>query len=95
MSKTKAGTHHRIAVGPHFNEGARQIWLRLEDLKVTASEFEKSKGWRRGALFKYMHGDQRPNRAWSEILREALDIDPSLYDQKPARAFSLPSRKAA
>lgn len=94
MPKRKRPPHRRVELGEHFSEGARLIWVRIAALKMTPSEFVTRKGWRRGSLFKYMHGDQKPNRVWAQLLQTELNIDPSDFDRKPVRTFDL-STKAA
>jgi transcriptional regulator with XRE-family HTH domain len=95
MGRAKRKPHHRTELGGHFSEGARKIWTRLAEKKIAPHQFATDLGWSRSAIFKYMHGDQKPDRTRSLVIEKELGIDPADFDKKPVREFSLAAAKAA
>lgn len=94
----------RTHFGDHFSEGARQLWLALPKLEkrwglVGASsvreELQRQIGASRGTLSKYLYGDRRPNLSHAVALHTLAGIAPRLWDEKPAKEFTLPAVEAA
>ena len=94
MARTKRAPHHRTKLGDKFSEGSRQIWVRLAKRKLTPTQFELMHGLDRGALFRYMHGDRRPDLGPALFFKRTLGIDPADFNRDPVETFKLPSKAA-
>ncbi len=87
--------HTRTKKGPHFVEGSRLLWVRLEQRGLTAWTLAKDSGLSRSSVHRWMYGDKVPDMADAETLRKRLGIPLSAWVKK-ARPFELPAaRKAA
>ncbi len=81
----------REHLGPLFNEGARQAWLRLEARDEKPGDFQIRAGFKHATFYRYMRGDRRPDRAAAARFKQFLDIDIMLWDEPAREAFEFPS----
>ena len=82
---------YRCELGEKFSEGARQMWLRMRERKLSDSALAAKAGLDRGLIFRYRWGDSKPGRLHADKLRVALGIKPALFDADPLEQFVPPA----
>ncbi len=90
MRKDTDHRRTRTALGPHFSEGARLMWLALRERGQSDYAFSKEFGVGRSTVLKWLYGDSLPSRLWGIEIERLLGIAPGLFDVPPKRAFVLP-----
>lgn len=84
---------HRTTLGPHFNEGARLLWLRVAEAPYDGSQNALALAIDVGAglVSRWLYGDRKPGRAHSATLHQRLGIPASAWDEPASVEFVLPA----
>ena len=82
---------YRRGLGDDFNEGARQMWLRLDRKGWSLDDLVARTGIKKPALHRYLYGDRRPERVPAAAIQRILKIDQALFDTPPAAEFVTPA----
>lgn len=88
----------RTDLGPLFCEGARLLWLALEQrglnqteaarLLVDAARKIRCDG---GMLGRWLYGDRKPGRLLASRILEIFGVPIEAWDRRPKKAFAPPA----
>jgi hypothetical protein len=81
---------YRTTLGPHFNEGARMLWVATISKGIGSAGVAALADLDQSSVYRWMYGDQKPARSSAEQLKKHFGIDPSLWDERPREQFSIP-----
>ncbi len=81
----------RQTLGEHFSEGARQLWLKMQERDWSQTRLKRELGAKDGYVSRWLFGDRKPGLKNAMRIFEVLGIAPTLWDQPPAKAFSPPA----
>lgn len=83
--------YRRKMPGARFSEGARQLWLKMAELKLTQSQVARTLAVDTSRLSKVLYGERGSGGWFALACKEHFDIDPKLFKQPPAEAFVPPA----
>lgn len=83
----------RRALGPHFNEGARLLWLALDKAGDSVREIDRltSATQAVGSSIRWLYGDGRPGTGARVKLEERYGVPILAWDQPPTAPFVVPA----
>jgi len=91
----RTGRKFRRHLGESFNEGARQLWLRMLESEMTIEDVTRAIGASRGPVSRWLYGDGRPGTMYAARLEEEFGIAVNLWHSEPVEAFAPPAAMAA
>lgn len=93
---------YRRTLGPRFSEGARLLWLVLENRGVSISAAvaelsaeDRKASWSKGVLSNVLYGMRRPGPMIAADLRAAFGVPMEAWAEAPREAFVPPAARAA
>lgn len=87
----------RRVLGDHFNEGARLLWLALENTKQSVREVDRVAGTTSavGSSIRWLYGDGRPNTGARVKLQERFGVPILAWDEAATEGFVLPALRTS
>jgi hypothetical protein len=85
----------RTTLGPHFSEGARQLWLRMAERGWEQPRLSAEVEAGPGTINKILYGDRRVGARLSVRFEEVLGIRPRAFLELPLKEFAPPHAVAA
>jgi transcriptional regulator with XRE-family HTH domain len=76
----------RTTLGPHFSEGARQLW-RVVERGVSQEEIRRAIGLGRGMVHRFLYGDRKMSLDVAVRIETAFGIRPALWLEPSTRPF--------
>lgn len=86
----------RKHIGAHFSEGARLLWEKIDQLRITAEDVRRGVGAGSGVVQWWLYGDKRPGIVYAQRLEESFGVPMVAWTQEPTAKFVPPAaRKVA
>ena len=89
MSITATRTH----LGEQFSEGARLLWLAMEERGWSQAQLAKSIAAQPGVVPRWLYGDRKPSWDWAATLRDSFGISLDAWTVAPTQPFRLPASR--
>jgi hypothetical protein len=86
--------YFRTELGPHFSEGARQVWLKMLERGWSLARTSTETGAGSGTLHKLLYGDRGVGRPLSMAFEAKFGVEQRLWDVPPTEAFLPPAAAA-
>ena len=86
----------RTTLGEQFNEGARLLWLALDERGWSQGDLRRKltskddKMLRPGAISRWLFGDHRPSLPLAIQLRDLIGIPVEAWNEEPSQSFTPP-----
>src|ERR1051325_4371784 len=93
MKRRKPKKTLRSELGEHFNEGALRMWSLLETNGWGFQELTTRLGCATGLVTRWLYGDQRPGRAWSNKIETVFGVPHNAWDQEASVSFVPPAAR--
>lgn len=77
----------RTELGPFLSEGARLLWLAMQERGVTLSDLARALETKPGMVNRWAWCDVRPSTEWAAVLEDKLGIPMRSWQQKPTVDF--------
>lgn len=84
----------RTKLGPFASEGARLLWVVLQERRTTLAELARELGTKAGVLNRWAWCDVRPAGEWAGVLEDRLGIPVRSWHQEPTAAIEPQYRLA-
>lgn len=84
----------RRALGPHFSEGARLLWLAMESRGWTQGQLRKELDVASGRVSRWLYGDLRPSLTIAIVVAAKLGIPAETWTQAPREPFIVPAARS-
>lgn len=83
----------RTELGESFSEGARLLWLAMQERGWSQGQLTKALEAKPGMVSRWLYGDTKPGWDWAEKIREVVGIAFDAWAMKPTASFVPPAAR--
>jgi hypothetical protein len=83
----------RTHLGEQFSEGARLLWLAMEERGWSQGQVAKAIEAKSGVVPRWLYGDTKPSWDWAVVLRDTFRIPLEAWTIAPTVEFVPPAAR--